>query len=111
LGNGKASEVKFQDDNEANDCEAAEQPDARSESAGLTPEEELRIWKREGFDDLPPTLSVPAAGKYIGVSRSKAYNMRKEGTMRAIVCGSSLRVPRCELFRLLHGRRASRTAA
>ncbi len=95
--------MNFQDDNHINCNEPAEQPAAWSESDALTPEEELRIWKREGFDGLPPTLSLSATGKYIGVSRSKAYAMRKEGTIRALVIGSCVRVPRYELFRLMHG--------
>lgn len=82
-----------------------------SVSEVLTEEEENRIWKREGYDDLPPCLTVPMVGKHLGVSRSAAYNLRKDGTIRALQFERSYRVPRRELFRLMYRPKTPPTTA
>ena len=91
--------MEFENDNE--DQKAADESAGRSVSDVLTEEEEIRTWKREGFGELPMTLSVPDVGHYLGVSRSAAYKLREDGTIRALKFGRSYRVPRRELFRLL----------
>lgn len=71
--------MEFENDNGNDGQKAADESAGRSVSDVLTEEEEIRIWKREGYDDLPRSLTVPAVGKHLGVSRSKAYSMVKGG--------------------------------
>jgi len=100
--NGKASEVEFQDDNKREGWKAVDESAGRSASEVLTEEEELRIWKQEGYDDLPWTMTLSVVDSYLGVSRSTAYNMRKDGTIRTLQFRGRYLVTRRELFRLLH---------
>ena len=50
----------------ANDDHGAD--DDATPPSWLTPEEET-IWGLEGFDKLPPTVSVPVAAKFLGLGR------------------------------------------
>lgn len=95
--------MEYENDNGNDEQKAADESAGRSVSDVLTEEEEIRIWKREGYDDLPRSLTVQAVGKYLGVSRSKAYSMVKEGTIQTRSHGSRYTVTRYELFRLMHG--------
>jgi excisionase family DNA binding protein len=47
------------------------------------------------------TLSVPAAGKILGVSRNVAYEAAKSGQLPTIKIGRRLLVPRAALDRML----------
>ena len=78
---------------------------------GELSDEAARVWKLEGFGDLPLTMSVPVVGRHLGVSKSTAYNMCKAGTIRARHFGSRMSVTRHELFRLLHGPDSPTTTA
>ena len=95
--------MKFESDDMGNGEKANDETVDRSASGGLTEEEEIRIWKREGYDELPWSLTVPTVGKYLGVSKSKAYKMVEEGAIRVRSHGSRYSVNRRELFRLMHG--------
>jgi excisionase family DNA binding protein len=66
----------------------------------LTPEEET-VWRLEGFDKLPPTVSVPVAAKFLGLSRSTGYSCVRDGTIGAVRFRRRLVVPRYELFKAL----------
>ncbi|SRR6266545_4530769 len=52
---------------------------------------------------LPPTIDVVTAGKALGVSRTKAYELARRGEFpcRVLMLGRSYRVPTAELLRLL----------
>ena len=53
--------------------------------------------------NLTPTLDIPTAAKLLGFSRTKAYQMAKEGDFpcRVLRIGHSYRVPTLGLLRLL----------
>ncbi|HEY1243246.1 MAG TPA: helix-turn-helix domain-containing protein [Hyphomicrobiaceae bacterium] len=62
--------------------------------------------------DIPPdpTLSVPEAGRLLGVGRNAAYEAAARGEIPTIRIGRMLRVPRAALARMLalEGRSAER---
>lgn len=95
--------MELENDNVHDGQNADDKSAGRLASDALTEEEENRIWKREGYDELPWSLTVPMVGRYLGVSKSKAYKMVEEGTIRVRSYGSRLTVTRQELFRLMHG--------
>jgi len=52
----------------------------------------------------PPTVSVPRAGEYLGVSRACAYKGAREGWLPTIKIGDRRRVvPTAALLRMLEG--------
>ncbi|MFL6117463.1 MAG: helix-turn-helix domain-containing protein [Catenulispora sp.] len=53
--------------------------------------------------DLPVALEVPAAGRLLGIGRTRAYQMARDGTFptRVIPIGRSYLVPTADLLRLL----------
>ncbi|MDP0399220.1 MULTISPECIES: helix-turn-helix transcriptional regulator [Tsukamurella] len=56
----------------------------------------------DGLRSGPPTVSVPRAGQYIGVSKAYAYQMAREGRLPTIRLGERrVRVPVVGLLRLL----------
>lgn len=67
---------------------------------GLT-REQRQAWKLNGFNELPPTSSIPAAAKFLGISRSSAYACVNDGTITAIKMRGRWVVTRTELFRIL----------
>ena len=103
--------MELENDNVHDGQNADDESAGRLASDALTEEEENRIWKREGYDDLPRSLTVATVGSYLGVSRSKAYKMVQEGTIRVRSHGSRYLVNRQELFRLMHGPTTPPTAA
>ena len=66
----------------------------------LTPEEEA-VWRLEGFDRLPPTVSVPVAARFLGLGRSTGYTCVRDGTIGGVRFRRRLVVPRYELFKAL----------
>ncbi|MGH3319415.1 MAG: helix-turn-helix domain-containing protein [Streptosporangiaceae bacterium] len=48
-----------------------------------------------------PTLTVPAAGRFVGLSRASAYEAAKRGDLPTIRFGKRLVVPTAALRRLL----------
>jgi len=70
-------------------------------STSTLSEEEQRIFELQGIGDLPPFMSVVDFGKLIGVSKSKAYNMRTSGTINALKLDGRYIVMREEVFRLI----------
>ena len=50
---------------------------------------------------VTPTLSVPEAGRILGIGRSAAYEAVKSGDIPAIKVGRSVRVPTARLLALL----------
>lgn len=110
LGIGKEREMNTERENENIGHHGLDGPSSGSPGAVLS-DEEMQVWKLEGFDDLPLTMSVPVVGKHLGVSKSTAYSMCKAGTIRARRFGSRMSVTRHELFRLLHGPESPASAA
>ena len=51
--------------------------------------------------DLPPTLSVASAGKFLGMSTSAAYRAVERGELPTISLSGRKRVPTLLLLRLL----------
>ena len=59
----------------------------------------------------PPTVSVPRAGQYLGVSRAYAYAMAREGLLPVIRLGEHrVRVSSVGLLRMLEGELAGTSA-
>jgi hypothetical protein len=55
-------------------------------------------------DESPKTLSVPAAGKqYFGLAKNASYEAAARGELPVIKIGGRLRVPVCQLERMLEG--------
>ena len=53
----------------------------------------------------PKTISVPEAGKrYFGLAKNAAYAAASRGELPVIRIGGRLRVPVCQLERMLQGR-------
>jgi len=63
----------------------------------------VTIYRLTDLNNLPPTLDIPTAAKLLGLSRTKAYQLAKEGTFpcRVLRIGHSYRVPTQSLLRLL----------
>ena len=76
---------------------------------GLT-QDERRVWNLEGFDKLPPALSVREASKVLGICKSSGYECVKDGLIPVVQFRSRIVVPRYELFRILYNFRAAPTA-
>ncbi len=53
------------------------------------------------LEDLPPTLSVEAAGKLLGLSRSSAYRAVERGELPTLQLAGRLHVPTARLLALL----------
>ena len=52
----------------------------------------------------PPTVSVPRAGQYLGISRAYAYAMARDGRLPIIRLGAHrVRVSSIGLLRMLEG--------
>jgi excisionase family DNA binding protein len=50
------------------------------------------------------TMSVPEAGRLLGLSRNAAYAAARRGELPVLRFGKKLRVPVCRLERLLEGK-------
>ncbi len=55
----------------------------------------------ETLRSLPPTISVPHAGKLLGLGREAAYRAAKVGQLPTIKFGRRLFVPTARLLKLL----------
>jgi hypothetical protein len=56
-------------------------------------------------NENPKTLSVPAAGRqYFGLAKNASYEAAARGEIPVIRIGGRLRVPVCQLERMLEGR-------
>lgn len=64
-------------------------------------DEEQRIFELQGIGDLPRFMSIVAFGTLIGVSKSKAYNMRTAGTIHALKLDGRHVVMREEVFQFI----------
>lgn len=53
------------------------------------------------------TMSVPEAGRLLGLSRNSAYDAARRGEIPVLRFGRKLRVPRVALERLLSGKGAA----
>jgi len=51
----------------------------------------------------PATLSVPEAGRLLGLSRNAAYDAAKRGEIPTLRFGKLIRVPRARLDKMLEG--------
>ncbi|MDF5751095.1 helix-turn-helix domain-containing protein [Spongiactinospora sp. TRM90649] len=51
--------------------------------------------------EMKPTLSVPEAGTYLGLSKSSSYDAAKRGEIPTIPFGRLLRVPTATLRQML----------
>jgi hypothetical protein len=55
-------------------------------------------------DESPKTISVPAAGRqYFGLAKNASYEAAARGEIPVIRIGGRLRVPVCQLERMLQG--------
>jgi hypothetical protein len=62
-------------------------------------------------DHRPKTISVPEAGKqYFGIAKNASYEAAARGQIPAIRIGGRLRVPVCQLERMLEGRDQAETS-
>jgi excisionase family DNA binding protein len=53
------------------------------------------------IEDLPPTLTVEAAGKLLGLSRSSAYRAAERGELPTLQLAGRLHVPTARLMSML----------
>jgi hypothetical protein len=55
-------------------------------------------------EESPKTISVPTAGKqYFGLAKNASYEAAARGEIPVIRIGNRLRVPVCQLERMLQG--------
>ena len=54
-------------------------------------------------NENPKTLSVPAAGKIVGLSKNAVYSAARRGEIPTLRFGGRLRVPMYRLEKLLRG--------
>ncbi len=57
--------------------------------------------KSNTLDDYPMTLRVEDVQTILGVARSSAYALVKNGSLRSVRVGRSIRIPKSELMRFL----------
>ena len=60
-----------------------------------------RITRRTRFEDLPDFLSVEEFRTYLGIGRSTAYDLLRQGKVPCLRFGRVIRVPRGALERYL----------
>jgi excisionase family DNA binding protein len=58
---------------------------------------------QEAPEEAPATVSVPAAGRVLGLGRNAAYRAAKDGSLPSIRVGGRVLVPKRALERLLDG--------
>lgn len=51
------------------------------------------------FTEYPDVMTVDDVSKILTVSKKKAYNLIKDGTIKPIPCGRSVRVAKIEFIR------------
>ncbi len=56
---------------------------------------------RTALEDLPPTVTVPEAGRICGIGRNAAYRAAAAGQLPTIRIGRRLLVPTAQLLRML----------
>jgi hypothetical protein len=62
-------------------------------------------------NESPKTLSVPAAGRrYFGLAKNASYEAAARGEIPVIRIGGRLRVPVCQLERMLEGEKPTAPA-
>jgi hypothetical protein len=62
-------------------------------------------------NQAPKTISVPQAGKqYFGLAKNASYEAAARGDLPVIRIGGRLRVPVCQLERMLEGRDQAETS-
>lgn len=44
--------------------------------------------------ELPPTLSVPELGDFLGIGRNTAYNLVRSNQIKSLRIGRKIRIPR-----------------
>ena len=59
------------------------------------------IDRPDSLAGLPPTLTIPEAGRLLGISRSAAYRAAAKGEIPTIRIGRRLLVPTAKLFDML----------
>lgn len=55
----------------------------------------------------PALLRITEAAEYLGISRTKCYELIKRGSLRTVHIDASVRVPRAEVERWLAGQLAT----
>jgi excisionase family DNA binding protein len=60
-----------------------------------------RITRRTRFEDLPDFLSVEEFRTYLGIGRSTAYDLLRQGTVPSVRFGRVIRVPRVAIEQYL----------
>jgi hypothetical protein len=63
------------------------------------------------LDHLPPTLSVEAAGRLLGLSRSSAYRAAERGDLPTLQLAGRMHVPTAKLLSMLGYEVGERTFA
>lgn len=57
--------------------------------------------KLYSFEEIPPILTVPQIAKFLGIGRSKGYELVRSGQIEAVKVGKQLKVPRHALLRFI----------
>jgi excisionase family DNA binding protein len=55
------------------------------------------------LEGLPEMLKVEEAAKVLRIGRNQAYDLVRDGSIRCVHLGRSIRVPRCALVAMLEG--------
>ncbi len=53
------------------------------------------------YDEIPPIMTVPEVGEFLGIGRSNAYALARSGQIEVIRIGKQFKVPRHALLKFI----------
>ena len=53
------------------------------------------------MEEIPPILTVPEVGEFLGIGRSNAYALARSGQIEVIRIGKQFKVPRHALLKFI----------
>lgn len=53
------------------------------------------------YEEIPPILTVPELGAFLGIGRNCAYDLARSGQIAVLHIGNQIRIPRHAVLRYL----------
>lgn len=53
------------------------------------------------YEEIPPILTVPELGAFLGIGRNRAYELARSGQIAVLHIGNQIRIPRHAVLRYL----------
>lgn len=60
-----------------------------------------QMYDMYSMEEIPPILTVPEVGEFLGIGRSNAYALARSGQIEAIRIGKQFKVPRHALLKFI----------